>query len=469
MPPTVSAFTWIDVDTAIGVSGLGIDNQGDSYLIGSVTSPSLTPLNSALGGAANCVLQCSLANLNELGGWVAEINAAGTPIHFTYLDGSGRYDGSNGGTFAAGALYVVGVTDAPATNVPAGSVALAGVATVQPAAGPQALPTGQDLTSSGRARGYLVSLNPSLSAVNYVANIGGLSGGDIPVAVSTDASGNAYVATSMGNGSIPYTPLGAFEAVTPATSGSSAYLAEVAASNTLYGLKITAATGSPAPDPIAYAAGPPLEASSVTYTWTLNATSSAPAANVVLQIASPAALTFSSAKVSDVSPGATAAPVTCTVAAAGGSCVIPNMQQTVPGVNDTWSLAVNATTNSSLPPAPSQISVTATAWSPASETSTVTQTSNVVGVPTLTLTNTVSPAIETRRSAPTTPPPPTPRSPIPTPSPIPPRTIRPGPPFPQASAPPPKPSARSAFTPPPVATPPPRPATSPPTAASSTR
>jgi len=368
LPPTVTAFTWINGNASTTVAGLGIDGTGNSYLFGNTIANNLSTVLSP----ATCAVQCALPDAGG-SGYAVELNSSGSAVAYSYLGGSNTADSVTGGTFGSGTAYVTGQTNSPKS----GGTPFAATTTTQTATSPfnmKALAFGEDNTTTLVKRGYLASLAAGLMSSNYVANIGGSGGSDTAVGVAVDGSGNAYVAANIAVGSTPYVPAGAFQTATPAASGTSAYVAEVSASSALTGLTLAVATGSPSTDPLYYVS--PTVYSTVTYTWKLTASANITTNNVVVGIAAQANLTYTSAQITDVTSGGTTVG-SCSLGTNGVSCVIPAFPQTVAGTNDTLSVVLNASMNSTSYTVPGTISITATAASEASEYVTSTQTSNL--------------------------------------------------------------------------------------------
>jgi len=366
--PTIGAFTWINGNGSTTVAGLGTDGAGNSYLFGNTLASNLA---TALG-TTNCAVQCTMPDASG-SGYAVELGSTGAAVGYTYLGGSSTTDTVTGGAFVAGAAYVSGQTNSPKS----GGTAFAGTVTTQTATSPfntKALAFGEDATTTLVKRGYVVSMAAGLGLVNYVANVGGSGGSDTAVGVAVDASGDAYVAANIGYGSGPYTPAGAFEAASPATSGSSAYLVEISTSTVLTGLTLTAATGSPSNDPLGYVS--PTNFSTVTYTWNLGATANVTTSDIVVGIAVQANLTYTSAQLTDTTSGGTTVG-SCTLGTAGVSCLVPTWPQTVAGTNDALKIVLNASMNSTAYSVPGTISITATAASEASEYVSSTQISDL--------------------------------------------------------------------------------------------
>ena len=388
-PPTVSAFNWIDAGANTMVAALDIDNLGNVYLFGNTLSASLgTALAPPTGAPCVTTMQCSLPDSSGTGsGYVAVFNNAGVATGYTYLGGSGATDVVLGGGFSGGSVYVVGQTDAPGI-APTTTVPFANVSTTQTSAisfNGQALAFGQDSTvpaTPGTVHGYLASLPASLGSVNYVANFGGTNiadTADAAVAVAFDNSSNAYVAATIGAGSTPYAPYAAFEATnpeataTPPATNPAAYLAEVSASSIATNVSITSAIGSPTPDPIGYSG---TVGSTVTYTWNVS-TANVAVNNLVIGIAANLNLNYTSAMVIDPTANGNSVGSCSLAPAVGVSCVVPTVPQTTSGTNDTLQVVLAAVVNSTAYPPPTQITITATVQSAASEYSSSSQVSQL--------------------------------------------------------------------------------------------
>nr|WP_263385463.1 hypothetical protein [Granulicella arctica] len=381
----VTGFSWIDGNKDDTVAGLAIDLAGNSYLFGNTASTNLATTAGAIQGTGvDTVANGFIAQLPpaQLASTPPLIPVNGVPpTVLTYLGGSGSTDTISAGTYANGTLFITGQTDAPAITA-APATAFAGVVTTTGTSStpfvPQAMVFGMDATTvapAGSKRGYLALLNSTLTAVNYVANIGGAGISDSVAGVALDNESNAYIVANIGYDSVtastpPFTPYTAYQTISPATSSnSSAYLAEVASAGLSANLTFAALTpGSPMPATIGFPDAN--NASTVVYTWTLtqapSTTSAIAPANVVIQIPAPSdpALVYTSVTITDVTNSAVPA-ITCPLEPQGAYCVIPSYPQMTPGTNDQLNLVVNAKVVAD--PAGSTITVIANLFTAASE------------------------------------------------------------------------------------------------------
>lgn len=176
------AFNWMRAVDDSGLAytlfaGLGVDGQGNVYVVGSTRSPSF-PVVSAV--------QSHLATVGSYDVFVAKYDPSGNVVYSTYFGGSADDIARAMTVDAAGNVYVAGTTASQDFPTTSGSLAPA---------------------SAGSAM-FLFRLNPD-GSVGYATYFGAGSAG-LPKALAVDGSGSVYLAGMTTNGGVPTTP-GAYQ------------------------------------------------------------------------------------------------------------------------------------------------------------------------------------------------------------------------------------------------------------------
>jgi|GEM_PF-2602741 len=367
---TLGYSVWLSGKSTDQINAIALDSSQNLFLFGQTSStdllsntkytsagatPVTTPSPGQLGSAAPVTATFPTKSGGATkSGFIGRLDATGQPIVVTYLGGNGNDTVTGGAVDSTGKIYATGTTSSTAPSF----YATASI-----------LPTGQDNTSSSVQRAFVLQLPSHLTAVDYVANVGGSGGSDTGVAVALDSSQNAYIAGNIGTSSTPYTSYTAFQDKGPSTTASSAYVAEIADSTVSAGLVLTVASGSPDIDPIGYSAS---SASKVKYTWVLTSSAAAAPANLVVQIPALTALSYDSIAIVDRTTSSTSIP--CTISPAGASCLIASFPKTS-GTNDTLNIVLKATVLVAAPTSGS-VSIKASVFGPAPDLVSSSQTSH---------------------------------------------------------------------------------------------
>ena len=290
--PTGTAFTYL---TYLG--GISFDSgraiavrNGSAYVVGE-TSSSDFPLANPF--------KSTLAP-SDLDAYVTKFNSSGSALEFSTFLGGSSFDQATGvAVDSGGNVYVTGVTfsfDFPTLNAP------------QP-------------TPGGSSDSFVTKLNSTGNALVYSTFLGGFAS-DQGNGIAVDASGDAYI---IGNTSSPDFPT--VNALQPTLNGSDAFVSKIGRSMEL------ALSMTDSPDPVALG-------SNLTYNLTVTNNGELPATGVTLTDTLPAGATLVSA-----TPG----QGSCT----GGSTVVCNLGTLNAGANTTVTIVI-------MPPAVRTINNTAT-------------------------------------------------------------------------------------------------------------
>lgn len=163
-----------------GRSGISVDSLGNAYVTGDTQSANF-PLKNALQPAKNGTTSTS-------DGFVSVINPSGSDfVYSTYLGGSNDDFGLAIATDPNRNAYVAGRTKS--TSFPGST---------------------STRTSTTTSDAFVAKLNPSGSAISYLTFIGGASGDESANAIAVDATGNAVIAGSAGDGMPTVAPIQSF-------------------------------------------------------------------------------------------------------------------------------------------------------------------------------------------------------------------------------------------------------------------
>jgi hypothetical protein len=225
-------------DASVNVTGVAVDAAGDTYITGEATVA--FPATASSATCSNCVTAT-----NKLGVYVTKLNPTGTAvIYSTFIGGSvnGFNNPSNdqSGPLAVdvnGNAIVTGWTSS--ADFPLKNAITSGVASYQD--------------------GFLTSLTPDGSSLNFSSRLGGSSSMSTsatvyPESVTTDSAGNVYVAGLSESSYLPTTP-GALHTFSPSYGHSGAFLLKLSSTGTLgYGAiigEVGSASGSTGPTGLA--------------------------------------------------------------------------------------------------------------------------------------------------------------------------------------------------------------------------
>jgi hypothetical protein len=225
-------------DASVYVTGVAVDAAGNTYIAGEATVAFPATANSAT--CSNCVTAT-----NKLAVYVTKLNPTGTAvIYSTFIGGSvnGFNNPSNdqSGPLAVdanGNAIVTGWTSS--ADFPLKNPITSGVASYQD--------------------GFLTSLTPDGSSLNFSSRLGGSSSVSssatvYPESVTTDSAGNVYVAGLSESSYLPTTP-GALHSFSPSYGHSGAFLLKLSSAGALsYGAivgEVGSASGSTGPTGLA--------------------------------------------------------------------------------------------------------------------------------------------------------------------------------------------------------------------------
>jgi hypothetical protein len=208
--PALSYSTYLD-KLSLDVTAIAVDGAGSTYIAGYTFSSSYP----ATAGAFQSV--CT-ACPNGPTVFVTKLNSTGTAeVYSTFIGGSSYNQPFGLAVDANGNAVVVGYTQS--TNFPVKN------------------PIGSGTVSNGTQFGFISSLSPDGSTLNYSSLLGGGSqpfqgSTTIANAVAIDASGNAYVTGTTDSPVFPTTP-GALNSGTPQYPASIAFVSKFVPTGTL--------------------------------------------------------------------------------------------------------------------------------------------------------------------------------------------------------------------------------------------
>ncbi|NYF49829.1 choice-of-anchor D domain-containing protein [Tunturiibacter gelidoferens] len=225
-------------NASVSVTAVAVDAGGDTYITGE--APVAFP---AMANPATC--NSCVTGTNKLAVFVTKLNPAGTAvIYSTFIGGSvDPYNGPS--TDQSTALTV----DASGDAIVAGSQASADFPLKNPISS----------AAANFDNGFVLSLTPDGSAFNFSSRLGGgssVSQSDMvyPESLTTDTTGNVYVAGLSESTSLPVTP-GALHAFSPSYGDTGAFLLKLSPTGSLsYGAivgEIGEASGSTGPTGLA--------------------------------------------------------------------------------------------------------------------------------------------------------------------------------------------------------------------------
>jgi uncharacterized repeat protein (TIGR01451 family) len=386
------------------INGLALDSANGLIVFGQTSSPDLltnaavtqSPTSTSTGVAT--VLDLNEPATAPLSGFAFKFDHTGFEVAATYLGAPNATTAlSFGTTDAAGNVYLSGETNAIKATFPQQTSLL----TTSSIANIPMLASGQDLSPDSTStiqneRSFLMRMPSILDSVDYVAYFGASAGSSTPGGVAVDGSNpaNAYVLLSDFPSATPgsFTTAAAAQQI-PQMFGSStpsAYLAQVAFTAPGSAAAILAGTNSFTPSPVGFLS--PTDFSSLTLTWQVTGSGSGAKA-VVFNLPYSANLQAYAA-LPTVTVGGTAVTGTCVLGTSsiananpGITCVIPTL-----GVGMVAQFVVTAAVGSGAQTTtPGSFPVPAQAFDGQGDNLDLTQTITTAGVPTLTLTNSVTP------------------------------------------------------------------------------
>lgn len=225
-------------DASVYVTAVAVDATGNTYITGE--APATLPANAGSTACSSCV-----SATNKLAVYVTKLNAGGTAvIYSTFIGGSVNPYGSASNDQSVALTVdtnnnaiVTGWTSS--TDFPLKNPISSGVASFQD--------------------GFLVSLTPDGSALNFSSRLGGSSSGSSsavvsPTSLATDSANNVYVAGLSESQYLPATP-GTLQGFSPSYSHAGAFLLKITPSGTLgYGAivgEVGSASGGTGPTGLA--------------------------------------------------------------------------------------------------------------------------------------------------------------------------------------------------------------------------
>ncbi|MBB5340860.1 choice-of-anchor D domain-containing protein [Tunturiibacter gelidoferens] len=225
-------------NASVSVTAVAVDAGGDTYITGE--APVAFP---AMANPATC--NSCVTGTNKLAVFVTKLNPAGTAvIYSTFIGGS--VDPYNGPSTDQSTALIV---DASGDAIVAGSQASADFPLKNPISS----------AAANFDNGFVLSLTPDGSAFNFSSRLGGgssVSQSDMvyPESLTTDTTGNVYVAGLSESTSLPVTP-GALHAFSPSYGDTGAFLLKLSPTGSLsYGAivgEIGEASGSTGPTGLA--------------------------------------------------------------------------------------------------------------------------------------------------------------------------------------------------------------------------
>jgi uncharacterized protein (TIGR03437 family) len=183
--PTLQYSTYLGGTGNDGSRGIGVDGQGNVYIVGNTTSqnlPTVSAVQPAFGGET--------ANFMSGDAFVAKFSPAGVLLYLTYLGGSGDDAASAVAVDSSGDAYVVGLTTS--TNFPLSNPAQANFG---------------GMGGSGRVRtgdAFAAKLNPTGNKLLYSTYLGG-NQDDAAMSVAIDNQGDAFIAGATVSMNFPIT------------------------------------------------------------------------------------------------------------------------------------------------------------------------------------------------------------------------------------------------------------------------
>jgi len=224
-------------DASVYVRGVSVDAAGNTYITGE--APASFPANAGSTACSNCV-----SATNKLAVYVTKLNAAGTAVMYSTFIG-----GSNGPNNTASHDQSIALTvDSNNNAIVTGSTSSTDFPLKNPISS----------VAASYQDGFLVSLSPDGSALNFSSRLGGSSDSSsylvYPESLTTDTAGNVYVAGRSESPYLPTTP-GALHGFSPSYSHSGAFLLKLSSIGSLvYGAiigEIGSASGSTGPTGLA--------------------------------------------------------------------------------------------------------------------------------------------------------------------------------------------------------------------------
>ncbi|HEV2177697.1 MAG TPA: SBBP repeat-containing protein [Terriglobia bacterium] len=169
-------------------NGIAVDSSGDAYVAGQTASPDFPVTSGAFQTKCGTDSLCNPAGgFNTSDGFVTKVNPAGSAlVYSTFLGGSGTDSASGVALGLSGTVYVVGTTSSPErTDLPFPATSNA----IQ--------------SAPGGAEDVFVSEFDSTGAGLIFSTYLGGNGNDVGEAITTDSSGDAFVAGSTASSNFP--------------------------------------------------------------------------------------------------------------------------------------------------------------------------------------------------------------------------------------------------------------------------
>jgi hypothetical protein len=238
--PTLDYSTFLG-DASIYVTGVAVDGTGNTYVTGEATVAYPATANPTT--CSSCVTAT-----NKLAVYVTKLNSTGTAVIYSTLIG-GSHTGYPGSTIGSNDQSSALTVDRNGNAIVIGWTSSADFPLKNPI--PSGVASYQD--------GFVTSLTPDGSSLNFSSRLGGsssvsTSASVYPQSLTTDSTGNVYVAGLSQSPYLPTTP-GALQAFSPSYPNNGAFLLKLSPTGALsYGAivgQVGSASGSTGPTGLA--------------------------------------------------------------------------------------------------------------------------------------------------------------------------------------------------------------------------